>query len=162
MMGHGFSHIGVSTHDMDATIHFYDTILGFRRVVDSVTHVSQGGTLREVYFDVGAGQYMVFMDPKNVPRIPNDYDTGINAALGVPGGMYHFSFRSASLDELEEKRRLLQSHGIAVSAVIDLEAGKSIFFNDPNGLQLEFAFSIRPFNEADLARRVEASVASPA
>lgn len=161
MMAHGFSHVGVSTHDMDATIHFYERVLGFPRVVDSLTRVSQGGTLREVYFDVGAGQYMVFMEPKNVPRIPAKYDTGINAALGVPAGMYHFAFRVPSLEDLEAKRQLLQSSDIEVSSIIDLEAAKSIFFNDPNRIQLEFSFPTRPFNDLDLQRTMQARVALP-
>ena len=88
--GYGFSHFGLSTHQMDATIQFYESVLGFPHVVEDLTRVKSGGTIRLVYFDVGDEQFIVFMEPKNVPGIPADYDTGNNGALGVPRGMYHF------------------------------------------------------------------------
>src|SRR5690606_13005807 len=61
-MSRGFSHVGLSTHDMATTCRFYEEILGFPRIVDEVTHVDQGGRLRQVFFDVGEGQYVVFME----------------------------------------------------------------------------------------------------
>ena len=155
----GFSHVGVSTHQMDATIEFYEKVLGFPRVVEDLTRVSSGGALRMVYFDVGDGQFMVFMEPKKVPGIPADYDTSINTALGVPRGMYHYSFKSDSLDDLESRRQSLESQGIDVSAIIDLEYAKAIFFFDPNGIQLEFCCQIRPFHESDLHKQSDVSVA---
>jgi catechol 2,3-dioxygenase-like lactoylglutathione lyase family enzyme len=113
-----------------------------------------------VYFDVGDGQFIVFMEPKNVPGIPAEYDTGINGALGVPRGMYHYSFKVPTLDDLELRRRDLESRGIEVSSTIDLGYAKAIFFFDPNGIQLEFCYQIRPFNESDLHQQSEVSVAS--
>src|SRR5262245_21440984 len=117
LTGHGFSHVGVSTHDMDATIQFYEGVLGFPQVVEDLTRIKSGGTLRMVYFDVGDGQFMVFMEPKHVPDIPEDYDTGINGALGVPRGMYHFAFEVPSLADLESRRRSLERQEIEVSAI---------------------------------------------
>jgi len=160
LTGYGFSHVGVSTHQMDTTIHFYENVLGFRHVLEDVTRVTSGGSIRLVYFDAGDEQFIVFMEPKNVPGISDDFDTGINAALGLPRGMYHFSFRVPSLDELELRRKSLESHGIDVSAIIDLGYAKAIFFFDPNGLQLEFCCQLRPFNESDLHKVSEVSVAS--
>lgn len=145
---------------MDATIHFYENVLGFPHVVEDLTRVKSGGSLRLVYFDVGDGQFIVFMEPKNVPGIPAEYDTGINGALGVPRGMYHYSFKVPTLDDLELRRRDLESHGIEVSSTIDLGYAKAIFFFDPNGIQLEFCCQIRPFNESDLHQQSEVSVAS--
>jgi glyoxylase I family protein len=160
LTGNGFSHVGVSTHQMDATIHFYESVLGFPRVVEDLTTVTAGGRLRMVYFDVGDGQFMVFMEPKNVPGIPADYDTSINGALGVPRGMYHFSFKAPSLTDLESRRSSLECQGIEVSATIDLGYAKAIFFFDPNGIQLEFCCQIRPFNDADLHQRSQVGVAA--
>src|ERR1700719_2540940 len=126
-MGNGFSHVGVSTHDMDATIHFYRDVLRFPRVVEERTCVTQGGTLRQVYFDLGEDQYMVFMEPKGVPGISDTYDAGINGALGLPRGMYHFAFKVESLEALEALRQTLIDHGIEASDIIDLDTAKSVF-----------------------------------
>jgi catechol 2,3-dioxygenase-like lactoylglutathione lyase family enzyme len=145
---------------MDATIHFYQEILGFRRVVDDLTKVESGGTLRMVYFDAGAEEFIVFMEPQNVPGIPTEFDTSINRALGVPRGMYHFSFKSSSLEGLEARRNSLLTKGVEVSSAVDLGYAKAIFFFDPNGIQLEFCCQLRPFNASDLERQTEVRVAS--
>jgi catechol 2,3-dioxygenase-like lactoylglutathione lyase family enzyme len=145
---------------MDATVRFYEGILGLPPVVNSLTHVKSGGTLREVYFEVGDGQFIVFMEPKGIPDIPAEYDTGINGALGVPRGMYHFAFKASSLTALEELRQHLQREGVEVSALIDLGHAHSIFFFDPNGIQLEYCCQTRPFGQADLHRVAEADIAS--
>lgn len=158
-MSSGFSHIGLSTHDMERTCRFYEGILGFARVVDEMTHVDQGGSLRQVFFDIGGGQYVVFMEPRNVPGIAADYDTGINGALGTPAGMYHFAFREPSLDALNARRDSLLAAGVEVSDIIDLGTAKSIFLADPNNIQIEFACHTRPFDASDLGRVSHATVA---
>lgn len=158
-MGHGFSHVGVSTHDMERTIHFYEKLLGFRRVAEDRIRIIEGGSLRHVFFDVGAGQYIAFLEPSGVPGIPPDYDAGINQGLGVPHAMYHYAFQVPSLEQLESRRSELENHGVAVSPIIDLGAGQSIFLRDPNGIQLEFCCQTRPFSETDLHGEIEASAA---
>jgi hypothetical protein len=60
-----------------------------------------------VYSNVDDGQLMAFVVSKNVPGIRQDYDTGINRALGLPRGMYHFSFRVPLLADLESQSHLL-------------------------------------------------------
>ena len=155
----GFSHIGLSTHDMPTTIDFYTNVLGFHRAADHLTKVREGGQLRQVYIDIGQDQFLVFMEPKNIDGIPCDYPTGINSALGTPAGMYHLSFRVNSLGELERKRDELLATGVDVSDCIDLGHAMSIFFTDPNELQLEFCCHTRSFTASDLCREDEASLA---
>src|SRR5262245_31374007 len=96
IMGIGYSHVGLATHDMNATIAFYQGVLGFRRVAEQRTRVKEGGSVRLTYFDAGGEQFMVFMESRGVDGIPNDFDTGINRTLGVPLGMYHFAFKAGS------------------------------------------------------------------
>jgi catechol 2,3-dioxygenase-like lactoylglutathione lyase family enzyme len=156
----GFSHVGLSTHDMEATIEFYQGLLGLPRVAEELTRISGGGTLRQVYFSLGSDQFMVFMEPRNVKSIPAGFDTSINGALGVPMGLYHFAIKVTSLEKLVSLREALIKKGVEVSNVIDLGHARSVFFNDPNGLQLELCFQVRPFNKADLSRVSTATVAS--
>jgi catechol-2,3-dioxygenase len=73
--------------------------------------------------------------------------------------MYHFALRVATLEDLESRRRSLEAHGVKVSATIDLGHAMSIFFNDPNGLQLELSCHTRVFNSADLHQVSEADIA---
>ncbi len=52
----GFSHIGLSTLDLDKTRAFYEGILGFKPVVADTIDVREGGHLRHAFFDIGRDQ----------------------------------------------------------------------------------------------------------
>ena len=158
-MSEGFSHVGLSTHDMETTIRFYSELLGFARTADERISIREGGSLRQVSFDVGCGQYVVFMEAREVQGISETYDTSINTALGLPGGMYHFALKLPTCEALEVRRVELAEKGVEVSAVIDLGHARSIFFQDPNGIQLEMSCPVRPFDESDIGRESEASIA---
>jgi len=49
----GFSHIGLSTLDLDTTREFYEGVLGFKPVVADTIRIEEGGHLRHLFFDVG-------------------------------------------------------------------------------------------------------------
>ncbi len=158
-MNQGCSHIGLATLDIDATIHFYEQVLGFPRVADHRYEVTEGGSMRMVYFDIGCDQFVVFMAPTAIAGIPKDFDTGINAGLGVPRGIYHLALRAESDDVLHRRQQALRAHGVEVSDVVDLGHARSIFFRDPNGVELECCFHLRPFGPADLGHAQQVSVA---
>jgi catechol 2,3-dioxygenase-like lactoylglutathione lyase family enzyme len=159
-MGLGYSHIGLGTHDMAATIAFYEGVLGFRVVAEQRTRVTDGGTVRLTYFDAGGEQFIVFMESRGVHGVPEDFDTGINRTLGVPLGLYHFAFKASSEEDLNARREALERAGVEVSETIDHGYAKSLFFRDPNDLQLEFCWQVRPFQESDLYQEPEVSVAT--
>jgi catechol 2,3-dioxygenase-like lactoylglutathione lyase family enzyme len=53
MSHRGFSHIGLSTLDLDKTREFYEGVLGFKSVVADTINVKEGGHLRHLFFDIG-------------------------------------------------------------------------------------------------------------
>ncbi len=111
-MGHrGFSHIGLSTRDLDKTRAFYEGVLGFKPVVADTINVEEGGLLRHMFFDVGRDQLIAFLEPQGVPDVPAKYDAGINRGLGVPAGFYHFALEAGSPAALAEKRRAARQGG---------------------------------------------------
>ncbi|MET0849677.1 MAG: VOC family protein [Candidatus Rokuibacteriota bacterium] len=156
----GFSHIGLSTHDLDRTRDFYENVLGFPAVRCDVIRVKEGGQIRHIFFDTGRDQLMAFMEARGVPGIPGSYDAGINRGLGVPSAFYHFAFEAGSEAGLVEKRNELLAKGVDVTDVVDHDWAKSIYFKDPNGLQLEFCCFTRTLNDDDarLQDRFEISV----
>jgi catechol 2,3-dioxygenase-like lactoylglutathione lyase family enzyme len=156
----GFAHLGLATHDMAATIAFYEGLLGFPRVADIRNYVHGGGVVRMVYFECSEEQFLVFMECKGVEGIPPDFDTGINGALGVPSGLYHFAFKVKSVEALEEKKTELARRGIEISKTVDHGYAQSIFLRDPNDLQLEFTCMTRPFNPGDLHQQTQVEVAA--
>jgi catechol 2,3-dioxygenase-like lactoylglutathione lyase family enzyme len=160
MAPRGFSHIGLSTLDLDRTRDFYEGVLGFKAVRCDILKVKEGGQIRHVFFDTGHDQLIAFMEASGVPGIPAEYDAGINRGLGVPGVFYHFAFEAGSEAGLTEKRRELLAKGIEVTEVVDHDWAKSIYFKDPNGLQLEFCCFTRNLNadDARMQHRAEISV----
>ena len=78
-----------------------------------------------------------------------EYDAGINRALGVPEAFYHFAFEVESHEALEAKRAELIAKGVKVTPVVDHEWMKSIYFKDPNGLLLEYAWTSRELDPDD-------------
>jgi catechol 2,3-dioxygenase-like lactoylglutathione lyase family enzyme len=145
----GFSHIGLSTLDLDKTREFYEGVLGFKPVVCDTITVKEGGRIRHIFFDTGRDQLIAFMEARGVNGIPAEYDAGINRGLGVPSAFYHFAFEAGSEAALEQKREELIGKGVKVSDVVDHTWAKSIYFKDPNGMQLEYCCLTREFNQDD-------------
>jgi len=153
MSNKGFSHIGLSTLDLDKTRAFYEEVLGFKAVVADAMRVNEGGRLRHVFFDVGRDQLLAFMEARDVPGVPDDFDAGINRGLGVPAAFYHFAFEAGSEAALADKRDQLRAKGLEVTDVVDHGWAKSIYFRDPNGLSLEYCCVMRDLREDDAVMR---------
>src|SRR5262245_33158936 len=149
MSNKGFSHIGLATHDLDRTRAFYQDVLGFEPVVADTLRIREGGQLRHLFFDVGRGQLLAFMEARDVPGVPAAFDAGINRGLGVPAAFFHFAFEAGSEASLAAKRSQLHERGVAVTDVVDHGWAKSIYFRDPNGLSLEYCCLIRDLVEDD-------------
>ena len=153
----GFSHIGLSTLDLDKTRDFYENILGFKPVRCDTIKVKEGGQIRHIFFDTGRDQLLAFMEAKGIPGVPVEYDAGINRGLRVPSAFYRFAFETGTEAALEEKRKELQDKGVEVSEVVDHDWAKSIYFKDPNGMQMEYCCFTRDFTDEDavMAERFE-------
>ena len=160
MSQHGFSHIGLSTLDLDKTRDFYERVLGFPAVRCDVIRIKEGGRIRHAFFDTGRDQLIAFMEARDVPGVPGEYDAGITRGLGVPSAFYHFTFEAGSEAALEDKRDELRAKGVDVTDVVDHDWAKSIYFKDPNGIQLEYCCYTRSLNEDDarMQDRFEISV----
>src|SRR5262245_20260783 len=160
MTNKGFSHVGLSTLDLDRTREFYEDVLGFKAVRCDTIKVKEGGQIRHIFFDTGRDQLIAFMEARGVPGVPAHYDAGIARGLGVPSVFYHFAFEAGSEAGLVEKRRELIAKGIDVTDVVDHDWAKSIYLKDPNGLQLEFCCFTRELNanDAQLQERAEVSI----
>lgn len=161
MSNKGFSHIGLSTRDMDKTQDFYENVLGFKAVRCDILKIKEGGYVRHIFFDTGKDQLIAFMEANDVPGIADDYDAGINKGLGVPGAFYHFAFEAGSVAALNAKREELIAKGLTVTDVVDHEWAQSIYLLDPNGISLEFCCLTRDVGTEDdvtMQQRAEISV----
>ncbi|HXZ85039.1 MAG TPA: VOC family protein [Myxococcota bacterium] len=151
----GLNHIDLGTKDMAATRAFYEGVLGFPLVRADLVEIGENGRMKHFFFDVGNGQLMGFMSGEDVRGYPRDFDSGINKGLGLPPGVVHFAFDAESEDDLERIKEHLIANGVAVNGPVDHEGwSKSIYFRDPNGLQLEVCHLLRPFVAEDAIPRV--------
>jgi catechol 2,3-dioxygenase-like lactoylglutathione lyase family enzyme len=151
----GYSHIDLATKDMEATRHFYEDVLGFPLVRADLVDIVGRGEMKHYFFDVGNGQLIAFMSGEAVEGFNRDFDPGINRGLGLPHGVYHFAFNASSEDELEAVKQHLEAEGVPVRGPVDHEGWcKSIYFDDPNGLQLEYCHMTRPLGADDAIPRV--------
>ena len=157
-MARAYSHVGLSTLDMDATRAFWEGVLGFPAVRCDIMEIEEGGRIRHVFFDAGDGQLVAFMEPRGIPGLPEKYETGINRGLGVPDAFYHFAFEVESVAALEAKRAELIGKGVRVTPVVDHEWMRSIYFKDPNGLLLEYAVQTRVLTDDDRVMQVRERV----
>ena len=84
MTHQGFSHIGLSTLDLDKTRAFYEGVLGFKPVVADTITIEEGGHLRHMFFDVGGGHLIAFLEPNGVPDVPQNTMRGSTAGSAFP------------------------------------------------------------------------------
>ena len=59
----GFSHLGLSTRDLDSTRDFYENVLGFK-VARCTSSRFRKGQIRHIFFDTGRDQLIAFMEPQ--------------------------------------------------------------------------------------------------
>jgi catechol 2,3-dioxygenase-like lactoylglutathione lyase family enzyme len=170
MSHRGFSHIGLSTLDLDKTREFYEGVLGFRPVVADTIKIEEGGHLRHLFFDVGRDQLIAFLEPNGVADVPTEYDAGINRGLGVPAWLLSFCFRGRFASAaLAEKRDALRARGVETTDIVDHGWAQSIYFKDPtiyfkdpNGLSLEYCCTVRNLTEDDAIMQERYTIPSAA
>jgi catechol 2,3-dioxygenase-like lactoylglutathione lyase family enzyme len=151
----GLNHVDLGTKDMDATRAFYEGLLGFPLVRADLVEIGDNGTLKHFFFDIGNGQLMGFMSGEDVHGYPKDFDAGINKGLGLAPGVYHFAFDAETEQDLLRILDHLRANGVEVRGPVDHEGWcQSIYFRDPNGLQLEVCHSTRPLVADDAIPRV--------
>jgi catechol 2,3-dioxygenase-like lactoylglutathione lyase family enzyme len=153
MQRKGVHHIGLATLDLDRTIEFYTTKLGWELGWCDVIEPPEGGRIRHAFLDTGDGTFFAFMCPEKVPGLPEEFATDINSAQGLPSAFYHFAMWCDDVAALEQKREQLVGRGVDVTPVVDHEWCRSIYFKDPNGLLLEYCATVRKFNDDDKIMR---------
>lgn len=164
----GVSHVALVCSDMARTVDFYTEVLGFPLVK---TVELPGGMGQHFFFDIGNGDTLAFFwfadAPAPAPGIaspvarPDNGDTTTAIA-----SMNHLAF-SVPAERIEECRHRLLEQGIPCSVVVnhdDSEATvseenhagvfvRSVYFQDPDGILLEFAAWTRDFDASDVRHR---------
>lgn len=165
----GVNHIAMVCKDMQKTVDFYTNILGMPLVK---TCDLPGGMGQHFFFDMGNGASMAFFwfpDAEEVEpgiTVPGSLmgqnildQTSVTTAIG---SMNHVAF-DVDYKRLPEYKKMLEDAGVDVSPILHHDDGEqgfdfenehetrwvsSIYFQDPDGIQLEFAGWVRNMNTA--------------
>ncbi len=164
----GVHHLALVCRDMDRTVDFYTNVLGMRLVK---TIKLPGDMGQHFFFDCGGGDCLAFFwfpdAPDGVPGVSAPRDRPDRGDLtSAIGSMNHVAF-NVSPEKIEEYRDRLIGAGVECTEVAnhddsefglsrDLHPGvyvRSVYFQDPDGILLEFACWLRPLNEGDVSER---------
>jgi catechol 2,3-dioxygenase-like lactoylglutathione lyase family enzyme len=124
----GFNHVATVTADLDRLIAFYAAAFG-----GAVTFEMEatGDHPRMAIIDLGAGAAL------NVFEVPADSIIGSRRTMGGRGPIDHFGLAVDSRASLDGMRDRLVAAGAEVGDVQKLGSEWSLFFRDPDGMELE-------------------------
>lgn len=181
----GIHHLALVSSDMQRTIDFYSGVLGMPLIK---TIELPGGGGQHFFFDCGGGDCVAFFwfpdAPAAAPGISAPASRpGEGELLSAVGSMNHVAFHVPAA-KFEEYRDRLRDKGVAVRPVLNHDDSpstvattmhdgvfvRSFYFQDPDGILLEFACWTREFTAADVSheprtsadRTVEDRSAAPA
>jgi len=161
----GINHVALVCSDMARTVDFYSNVLGMP-LVKSLD--LPGGAGQHFFFDAGNGDCVAFFWFTDAPdRVP-----GLSSPAAIPGigeitsavsTMNHLAFHVPA-EKFDAYRQRLKDKGVRVGPVLNhdeserqvaatLHPGvyvRSFYFQDPDGITLEFACWIKKFTTNDV------------
>lgn len=133
----GVNHLALSTTDMKQQLTFWCDVLGLPLKALFWMHGVEGGY--HGFIELAPDSYVSFVQ---LPGNDNDVEFGVSHANGgggpVRGGtMQHVAFHVDNFDDLLAMRDRLRSRAVQVLGPIDHGFCQSIYFDGPEGLNLE-------------------------
>lgn len=163
----GVNHFALVCKDMQKTVDFYQGILGMPLIKTCDLPHGMG---QHFFFDIGRGASLAFFWFPEAPEVepgitvPRTLMGEMGSVATAIGSMNHVAFNVDARNLVDYKARL-EAAGIKVCGTLhhdDTDFGasfeakhpstwvSSIYFQDPDGIQLEFAGWQRPMTDADV------------
>jgi catechol 2,3-dioxygenase-like lactoylglutathione lyase family enzyme len=124
----GFNHVATVTADLDRLIRFYVDAFGGQ--VTSETAATDDHP-RMAIIDLGGGTAL------NAFEVPEESLVGDRRTMGGRGPIDHFGLAVDSRATLEGLRERMVAAGAEIGEIQRLGADWSLFFRDPDGMELE-------------------------
>ncbi len=150
----GINHLAMVTGDMDRTVRFWRDLLGMRLVVG----LGRPG-YRHYFFQISETDCLAFFEWPGVEAVP-EKDHGV--PVKGPVAFDHVSFGVESRDSLWELKDKLEAAGFWASEVIDHGFILSLYGFDPNGIAIEFSWTVPEMDVRSNPRLVDTAPSSVA
>ncbi len=122
----GFDHVAVLTADLERFVGFYADVFG----AEIEGRLGDDG-LEMAVLRIGPTSEI------NVFQIEGNDEAAKQTPIFGRGRLDHFAFRATSIDQFDELRAELIGRGCSDGFVTDFGPVLSLFFRDPEGLELE-------------------------
>jgi catechol 2,3-dioxygenase-like lactoylglutathione lyase family enzyme len=141
MTFNGVNHLAMATGDMDTTIRFWRDLLGMRLVGG----LGEPG-FRHYFFEISESDLIAFFEwPGVEPVQPKKHGQPVKGPLVFD----HIAFGVDTSDELWQLKDKLDAAGFNSSDMIDHGFIHSIYAFDPNGIPIEFSWTVEGKNIHD-------------
>ncbi len=134
---YGLHHVAYRCRDSEETRHFYEDILRLPLVGivthDEVPSTGEYNPYFHLFFEMADGSCIAFFDL---------FDGGVTAPdPNTPRWVNHIAMQVDSEAALLDAKARLEAAGVDVLGPTVHASSKSIYFFDPNGIRLEFAYT---------------------
>jgi catechol 2,3-dioxygenase-like lactoylglutathione lyase family enzyme len=151
----GVHHLALVCKDMRATHDFYTNVMKMQLTCAIHVPPYPEEDAMHLFYDMGGGNQLAFFWFKDAPEAVVGQAHPANvAATNAHGSMHHIAFTAASEDEVLAWREHLKASGVKVTRMIDHDFCKSIYFADPDGMQLEISYWVRALDRRDISDNV--------
>lgn len=164
----GINHLALVCRDMERTVDFYSNVLGMPLIKTIELPNNMG---QHFFFDIGNGDSLAFFWFPNAPEAA----PGIAAPAGMPGegelatahgSMNHVAF-DVPPEKFDEYYEKIKAKGIPVTPILNHDDSprqvsrevhegtfiRSFYFQDPDGILLEFACWLRAMGPDDVKHK---------
>ena len=124
----GLNHVATLTANLDRLVEFYTTAFEAQKVFEMA---AEGDHPRMAILDLGGGSAL------NVFEVEAASIIGDRRTMGGRGPIDHFALAVDSLAVLEGMRARLTAAGAEIGEIQRLGDEWSLFFRDPDGMELE-------------------------
>jgi catechol 2,3-dioxygenase-like lactoylglutathione lyase family enzyme len=151
----GVHHLALVAKDLKATHDFYTNVMGMKLTCAIHVPPFPETDAMHVFYDMGGGNQLAFFWFKDAPDpVVGQAQPKSPAHVNANGSMHHLAFGVDTEEDLLTFRGHLKEHGVKVTPMIDHEFCKSIYFQDPDGMQLEISYWVRTLDHRDIQPNV--------
>ncbi len=155
----GIHHVAYACRDLEATNRFYEELMGFPLVHTELNRVGDG-YFRHVFYDTGQGGMLAFFDVHGVGE-KEGWSSKISTGNGLPIWVNHIAV-AADEETMEGARARFTAAGIEPLMEVDHGWCYSLYYQDPNGIMVEFCRDTPGFEpDSDEAHRLLTVVPEP-